>query len=240
MRKKILSLMMIITMAVGVTACSGNTGSNDSERIAELESEIEDLEQQIKDAKRKASDNSASVVTNSFDSKTQSLIDSINADTAEYQGVCGADAKWYYKDNVLVIKGTGEITDNPWKSDEYNVDSRDKYSRRIFHINWVIIDEGITAIYDGAETSSAFNNELDITKVVLPSTLQKIGSYAFCDCRSLSSINIPDGVTQIGIGAFSGCNLDKVTIEKIELITDETYSESRHIQETTETYYSSN
>ena len=33
-----------------------------------------------------------------------------------------------------------------------------------------------------------------------------IGSYAFSDCSSLTSIKIPEGVTSIGDGAFSGCD----------------------------------
>ena len=33
------------------------------------------------------------------------LLETITAETAEYKGVCGVDLTWYYKDNVLVIKG---------------------------------------------------------------------------------------------------------------------------------------
>ncbi|MBR3793578.1 MAG: leucine-rich repeat protein [Alistipes sp.] len=36
--------------------------------------------------------------------------------------------------------------------------------------------------------------------------LQTIGSYTFEGCSSLTSINIPDGVTSIGENAFSGCS----------------------------------
>lgn len=204
MKKKLLSLIVVTALAVGLTACGGSTESSDSKRVAELEEQTEELQQQVDEEKQEQTDSSTS--TGNFDSETQSLIDSINADTAEYQGVCGADAKWYYKDNVLVIKGTGEITDNPWQSDEYSVSS--SYFERIFKINWVIIDEGITSIYDGSDnsySSQAFGNIDELTKVVLPTSLEKIGAHSFDECDNLSNINIPSNVTEIGGGAFREC-----------------------------------
>lgn len=202
MKKKLLSLILVATMSFGITACGNSTESTDSKSVAELEEQTEELQQQVDEEKQEQTDSSTS--TGNFDSETQSLIDSINADTAEYQGVCGADAKWYYKDNVLVIKGTGEITDNPWQSDEYKVNGR--YSERIFKINWVIIDEGITAIYDGTyDSSNAFENIDELTKVVLPTSLEKIGAYSFCKCNNLSNINIPSNVIEIGEEAFKEC-----------------------------------
>lgn len=205
MKKKLLSLIVVTALAVGLTACGGSTESSDSKRVAELEEQTEELQQQVDEEKQEQTDSSTS--TGNFDSETQSLIDSINADTAEYQGVCGADAKWYYKDNVLVIKGTGEISDNPWQSTEYRVNGK-TYSERIFKINWVIIDEGITSIYDGSDnsySSQAFGNIDELTKVVLPTSLEKIGAYSFDECDNLSNINIPSNVTEIGGSAFDGC-----------------------------------
>ena len=203
MKKKLLSLILVATMSFGITACGNST---DSKRVAELEEQTEELQQQLEEAKQGQTDSSTS--TGNFDSETQSLIDSINADTAEYQGVCGADAKWYYKDNVLVIKGTGEISDNPWQSDEYKVSGT--YSERIFKINWVIIDEGITTIYDYNNDDifyhRAFGDIDELTKVVLPTSLEKIGASSFERCESLTSINIPDSVTTIGDSAFAYCS----------------------------------
>lgn len=35
--------------------------------------------------------------------------------------------------------------------------------------------------------------------------MTSIGQYAFSNCRNLTSITIPKGVTSIGDDAFSGC-----------------------------------
>ena len=215
MKKKLLSLIVVTALAVGLTACGGSTESSDSKRVAELE--------EAKQGQSAENTNDSS----DFDSETQSLIDSINADTAEYQGVCGADAKWYYKDNVLVIKGTGEITDNPWQSTEYRVNGK-TYSERIFKINWVIIDEGITAIYDGSDnsySSQAFGNIDELTKVVLPTSLEKIGAYSFDECDNLSNINIPSNVTEIGGSAFYDCSsiTDIIIPDGVKKIEESTF-----------------
>ena len=44
-----------------------------------------------------------------------------------------------------------------------------------------------------------------IVEVVIPEGTTKIGSYAFCDCKSLTTIDIPDSVTTIRYYAFSEC-----------------------------------
>lgn len=44
-----------------------------------------------------------------------------------------------------------------------------------------------------------------ITTVILPDTLESIGTNAFAGCTSLRGIFIPEGVTYIGTDAFSGC-----------------------------------
>ena len=52
-----------------------------------------------------------------------------------------------------------------------------------------------------------------IISVTLPSNLKSIPSYAFQDCDLLSAIELPDSVTEIGSGAFLGCNsLTNVTL----------------------------
>ncbi len=45
----------------------------------------------------------------------------------------------------------------------------------------------------------------DITSYTIPDGVTEIGDGAFWDCRSLTSVTIPDGVTEIGSHAFYGC-----------------------------------
>jgi hypothetical protein len=46
---------------------------------------------------------------------------------------------------------------------------------------------------------------LQVTNVVLPSSLTSIADYAFYQCTKLSKVNIPSGVTDIGKHAFQFC-----------------------------------
>ena len=69
-----------------------------------------------------------------------------------------------------------------------------------------------SSIYPENEIPSyAFYNNISkksnttITRVVLPSTITSIGSYAFQYCFSLNSINIPLSVVTIGTGSFYDC-----------------------------------
>ena len=45
-----------------------------------------------------------------------------------------------------------------------------------------------------------------VKKVVIPSTVEVIGSYAFGGCSSLKKITLPSSLKEIGYCAFSGCS----------------------------------
>ena len=46
----------------------------------------------------------------------------------------------------------------------------------------------------------------EITKLLIPNTVETIESYTFRNCAGLISLEIPNSVTTIGSYAFSGCN----------------------------------
>lgn len=80
------------------------------------------------------------------------------------------------------------------------------------------VDEG-NSIYDSRDNCNAIIETATNTlisgcqKSIIPSSVTKIGDYAFAYCSGLSSVTIPDNVTSIGDYAFYGCTgLTSVTI----------------------------
>ena len=60
---------------------------------------------------------------------------------------------------------------------------------------------------------SAFSNCTGLTSVTIPNSVTNIGSQAFYNCSSLTSVTIPNSVTNIGSQAFYNCSgLTSVTI----------------------------
>lgn len=53
----------------------------------------------------------------------------------------------------------------------------------------------------------AFNRCLKLENVSLPDTLKSIGTGAFGNCRSITEVVIPNGVTSFGKNVFNGCVL---------------------------------
>ena len=54
--------------------------------------------------------------------------------------------------------------------------------------------------------NNAFCNSKSLTSINIPNGVTTIGNRAFAGCKSLTSINIPNSVTTIGGGAFAECN----------------------------------
>ena len=66
-------------------------------------------------------------------------------------------------------------------------------------------DAEVTVPEEVTETGSAFKDCKTVTKVVLPAGLTKLESNIFSGCTGLKEIAIPEGVTSIGNGAFRDC-----------------------------------
>ena len=94
--RTILALGLATALLTGLTACGNPSSTGDSTGQSTQQGQP---------------DNSTQQVQPQDSNSTQEFLDSITPETAEAKGVCGADLTWYYQDNVLVIKGTGRITD---------------------------------------------------------------------------------------------------------------------------------
>ncbi len=182
--KKFAALLLAFILVIGLTACGSGAGAGNGT-------------------------GSGDASTGGISKSSQEFIDALNAENAEEKGVCGADLTWYYKDNVLVIKGTGPMNDYDgftWNFNSIHTPWEDKELNNKIH--WILIDEGVTHI-----GGDAFGNFEMLSKVELPNTIETIGERAFSGCVALSSITIPSSVTEIGDSAFSDCDsLSSITI----------------------------
>ena len=75
----------------------------------------------------------------------------------------------------------------------------------------VTVDNG-NSIYDSRENCNAIIETASNTLIAgcmsttIPSSVTRIGDWAFADCTGLTSVTIPSSVTSIGGFAFSGCS----------------------------------
>lgn len=73
------------------------------------------------------------------------------------------------------------------------------------------VDIPSSVMYEGVECyvtsigNDAFGNCKTLTSITIPETVTSIGGAAFRGCSGLTSITLPESVTSIGDGAFLGC-----------------------------------
>ncbi len=67
----------------------------------------------------------------------------------------------------------------------------------------------IPTVHNGVKITKienfAFAYETGITSIIIPDTVTEIGSCAFYKCDNLKNVDIPDSVTKIGQQAFAEC-----------------------------------
>ena len=68
-------------------------------------------------------------------------------------------------------------------------------------VSEITVPDGVTEIAEGAFVAC------DITKVILPSSIEHIRDRAFLGCLKLTEIVMHDGITSIGEEAFSDCSI---------------------------------
>lgn len=113
----------------------------------------------------------------------------------------------------------GTATQTVKKLNAYNAVIAEKCITTNIGANAIRID-GIDRSLDGVLTipsvvngrtvtqlgTAAFQNQTQITELVLPDSLQTIGASAFENCTGLTNVSIPSSVTSIGTKAFAGCS----------------------------------
>ncbi len=87
-------------------------------------------------------------------------------------------------------------------SSVYVSDCRDVPPNGVINIPSTANGYTVIGIGEDAFFDTAIKN-LNIKSVIIPSTVEFIGDYAFNNCEEMKSINIPDSVTTIGNSAFS-------------------------------------
>ena len=76
------------------------------------------------------------------------------------------------------------------------------------NVKKVVIEDGVTSI-----GSLAFFNCSSLTSITIPDSVTRIGNDTFSYCSNLTSIMIPDRVTSIGSSAFQNCSsLTSITL----------------------------
>ena len=122
------------------------------------------------------------------------------------------NVKWTYVESThtLTISGNGKMTKfscgiSTIYPEEISFDVTPPWDKFKDKIQNLVVQSGVTSV-DGLMDCN------NLTSVSLPNTLEEIEPYAFQGC-AISSINIPNGVREIGVGAFKGCNnLTSITI----------------------------
>ena len=113
-------------------------------------------------------------------------------------GTCGAEGNGSNLAWTLDSEGVLTISGSGDMYD-YGFSGAPWYGSRS-RVKSAVIAEGVTSI-----GSSAFDDCTSLTSVTIPDSVTSIGEYAFFYCTSLTSVTIPDSVTSIGYSAFYYC-----------------------------------
>ena len=81
----------------------------------------------------------------------------------------------------------------------------DDGSHYYYHDDGYMTSNGKDYTHNDKIGSFAFYNCSRLTSLTLPDGITEIGEAAFYDCSGLTSLNLPAGITSIGSSAFSGC-----------------------------------
>lgn len=145
--------------------------------------------------------------------------DTQQTDDAGVSGMSGV-LIWSYKDHVLTISGSGPMMDfTVTDDDDGTVTVTDpQWSDYADEIRSIVVNEGVTAIGDGAfrgmpdDPSEEESKYPKLSDVMLADSVKRIGDEAFAGDPKLKNVQLGRGVTNIGRNAFAGCAAADVTI----------------------------
>ena len=154
-------------------------------------------------------------------------------------GTCAENLTWVLTDDgTLTISGVGEMEDYLPIADDGETAKPtpwEEYETRIGHID---VQEGITSIGDytfwscGWDTETSEGGFHTSLTVSLPSTLKRIGAYAFYRCDGLREIDVPDSVEVIEPYAFMWANFTRFEFpENLTIVEDHVLFECRAVKE---------
>lgn len=138
-------------------------------------------------------------------------------------GKFSENTNWaYYENGVLVLSGEGEIEFDG----DYGAYATVPWYEYCEDITKVVFEEGIINVpndlfYSGQ--GAVFKYEL--SEIEFADSIIKIGNGAFQGAVSFSTLEIPEGVEEIGEGAFSSCDMTKLIIpDGLEVIEVSAFS----------------
>ena len=114
---------------------------------------------------------------------------------AEKSGSCGDNVTWTLTGDVLLIDGSGDMTD-------YADGALAPWFGLAKEIHTIILSEEMTSIGD-----YAFMGCENVTSIVIPETVTEIGECAFAQCRNLQYLDLGNHLQIIGEGAFQECEM---------------------------------
>lgn len=208
MKKKAVLWLLVMSVFMGTTACGASDGS-DSGRELEGKNAFE-LD-----------------ITDVADSDESSSVFEIPDITVEKSGICGTNATWEYGGGILIIRGTGEMSDYDSDGDSFhNADTPWKeFCDSIVHI---YIENGITTI-----GKRAFSECSNLGKVFLPKPVEWIKFGAFNDCKKLEVIDLSK-VKKLDANVFLCCEkLEDVNLTNLVKIQRRVFEGCKNLKSMT-------